>query len=144
MKDQNPNRVSFIALLAGALALALAILPSFVLPMTHPPAPVQERVVGLAQQLKDRAIAMAKGTEYQTPITVNSERARWALRASLAAACAGLLAIVGAAFGYARNESPKACFAAAALGTIAILLSNLVGVATGILALLMFRGWVTV
>ncbi len=138
------NRISFVALLAGALALAFAILPSFILPMTHPPAPVEERIIGLAQQMKDRAIAMTKGHDYQAPANNNSERARWALRASLAAACTGLLAIIGAAFAYARDESPKACFAAAALGSIAILLSNLVGVATGILALMLFRGWATV
>ncbi len=140
----SSNRLSFVALLMGALALAFAILPSFVLPMTHPPAPLPDRVVSLAQQFKERTLAIAKGNEYQAPVTSNSERARWALRTSLVAAGAGLLAIVIAAFAYARDESPKASLTAAAMGGIAILLANMIGVATGLLALMIFRGWMTV
>lgn len=135
---------SSIGLLLGALAIAFAILPNFILPITHPTPPLNERVVSFAQELKDRAVALAKGKAFDARASLQGDRLRWAQRASLAAAIFGVLAIITAAWGYSRDESAKACAAALALGAAAVLLANLVGIATGVLALLLFGGLVTV
>jgi peptidoglycan/LPS O-acetylase OafA/YrhL len=142
--EARPKWRSSIGLLLGALALALAILPNFILPITHPTPPLNERVLGFAQELKDRAAALIKGKSADARASPQGDRLRWAQRASLAAAIFGVLAVIAAAWGYSRDESVKACAAALALGAAAVVLANLVGIATGILALLLFGGWVTV
>lgn len=124
------------AFLVGALALALAILPTYVLPITHPELPVASRVGETVSGIKERLVALAQGRVYEAPATPGGERARWARYASLAAASSGLMAILLAAWAYGRDEPVKACSAALALGIAAVVCSNLIGVATGLLALL--------
>jgi hypothetical protein len=103
----------------GMLALALAVLPSWLLPAVFPPPPVDHVIVDTASRLKARVVAKAQGVEYRETRSADPA-AGWSRACSIGAVSLGLLAIGCAVFSVLRREPLRYAGTAAAIGASAI------------------------
>jgi hypothetical protein len=117
----------------GALALAAAVLPTWVLPVVMPPDPVDKVVVDTAQRIKDRVIAKARGIEYQEP----KRRIDWYEVFAALAMFLGVLALALAAASLVSREPWRYAGAASALGLGAIVFQFSIAVAGGLMVILL-------
>jgi hypothetical protein len=100
----------------GCLAIVVAVLPTWVLPIFVPPPPVDRVVVETAQKIKDRVVAKAKGVEYQ-----EAKRALdWYPILAAVAVTLGVLALVLAAVSFVVHEPWRYAGAAGLLGAGAV------------------------
>lgn len=122
-----------IATLFGCLAVIAAVLPTWVLPLVVPPAPVDKVVVETAQKIKDRVVAKAKGVEYQEP----AKKTNWYQVFSTAAITLGVLALVLGTISFVAREPWRYAAAAGTLGTGAIMFQFSLLVAGAIITILL-------
>lgn len=108
-----------VGAIIGMLALALAVLPIWVLPAIFPPPPVENLIVDTASRLKQRVVAKAQGVEYREVRPVDPAE-RWSRACSVAAISLGLAAIGCAVFSFLRREPLRYAGTAAAIGASAI------------------------
>jgi hypothetical protein len=125
----NSARASLLGLVFGALALILAIIPSYLLPVVYPTPALAAQALDTVDRLKDRAMAKLKGEQYRAAPSHRGERAGWYRAAALATAVCAVLAIIFGAVGYVRNELTRACATAIVFGVAALLLESLFGIA---------------
>jgi len=117
----------------GCLAILAAVLPTWVLPIVMPPAPVDKVVVDTAQKIKERVVAKAMGVEYKEADT----KADWYGIFSAVAATLGALAIVLAGISFVAREPWRFAGVAATLGVGAILFQFSLMVAGALIAVLL-------
>ncbi len=117
----------------GCLAILAAVLPTWVLPIVMPPAPVDKVVVDTAQKIKVRVVAKAKGVEYKEA----ERKPDWYGVISAAAVTLGALAIVLAAISFVAREPWRFAGVAATLGAGAILFQFSLMVAGALIAILL-------
>lgn len=122
-----------IGTLFGCLAIIAAVLPTWVLPHVLPPEPADKIVVEVAQKIKDRVIAKAKGEEYQEP----ARKTDWYSVFSTLAVTLGVLALVLGAISFVAHEPWRFAAAAGALGTGAIIFQFSLLVAGALIAILL-------
>jgi hypothetical protein len=108
-----------VGAIVGMLALALAVLPTWVLPEIFPPPPVENVIVDTASRLKQRVIAKAQGVEYREMRAADPAEG-WSRACSIAAISLGLAAIGCAVFSFLRREPLRYAGTAAAIGAGAI------------------------
>lgn len=118
--------------LFGCLAILVAVLPLWVLPLVQPPEPVDKVVVDVAQKIKDRVAAKLQKVEYKEPAT----RASLSQVLSVVAVSLGSLALVCAAVSFVAKEPRRFAAAAAALGVGAILFQFSLMIAGALIAIL--------
>ena len=123
------TRVSSFGLFFGALALLLAIIPSYLMPVLYPAPAVTQQALDTVERLKDRALAKLKGENYRAAPSHRSERANWHRYTALATAVSAVFAILLGALGYVRHEASRACTVAMVLGVVGLLLESLFGLA---------------
>lgn len=127
----------------GVVALLFAILPALVLPMIYPAPPIEERAAEAVVNIKDRVVAKLKKQEYQSPVKPQNEKDRWYEVFRWAAAVFGSLAILLGTVGIVRKEPVRICISAIGLGTAAIVMEYVLGVAALIFAIALFAGFIT-
>jgi hypothetical protein len=101
----------------GSLALVLAILPTYLLPLLSPPESADKVVIDFARKIKDRAIATVKGVQYQEP----QAKRDWYQILAAAAMVFGVLAIIFAAGSFIAKESWRYAVVGSALGIGAVM-----------------------
>ena len=114
------SRISWLgnfAIAFGGLALILAILPTYLLPLLSPPEPADKVVLDFAHKMKDRAIATVKGIEYQEP----ARKKDWYQIFAAAAMVFSVLAIIFSAGSFIAKESWRYAVAGSALGIGAVM-----------------------
>jgi len=122
-----------IATLFGCLAIVVAVLPIWVLPLVVSPAPVDKVVVETAQKIKDRVVAKARGVEYQESVN----KINWYSVFSAAAVIFGVLALVLGAISFVAREPWRYAAAAGVLGAGSILFQFSLLIAVSIIAILL-------
>lgn len=105
--------------IVGLLALALAVLPTWLLPAIFPPPPLDKVIVDTAARIKERVVAKAQGLEYREARRVDASDA-WSRACSIGAVSLGLVAIGCAVFSLLRREPLRYAGTAAAIGACAI------------------------
>lgn len=110
------NWLGTLAVALGSLALILAILPTYLLPLVSPPASADKVVIDFANKVKDRAIATVKGVQYQEP-----QKRDWYQILAAAAMVFGVLAIIFAAGSFLAKESWRYAVVGSALGIGAVM-----------------------
>jgi len=125
--------LGIIATLFGCLAVAAAVLPTWMFPLVVPPTPPDKFVVEAAQKIKDRVMAKAKGVEYKEP----ERKTNWYLIFSTAAATLGVLALIFGAISFVAHEPWRYAAAAGTLGAGAIMFQFSLLVASAIIAILL-------
>lgn len=113
---QRKNWLGIIATFLGCLAVIVAVLPTWVLPLVTPPEPVDKIVVTTAQKIKDRLVAKATGTEYKEPI----KKTDWYSLLAVVAVSLGVGALVFSAISFVAHEPWRLAAAGATLGAGAI------------------------
>lgn len=119
------RRLGSIGSIVGVLALTVAVLPHWIVPLVFPPAavpppPVERVIVDPGHRIKDRVIARVKGVEYRAPNVENPAGQIWSLAASATAISLGLLAILLSVLSLIFREERLLAAVAATLGTAAI------------------------
>lgn len=114
------RRLGSIGSIVGVLALTVAVLPHWIVPLVFPPPPVERVIVDPGHRIKDRVIARVKGVEYQAPKVENPAGQVWSLAASATAISLGLLAILLSVLSLIFREERLLAAVAATLGTAAI------------------------
>ena len=125
----NKVRASLIGLILGALALMLAIIPSYLLPVIYPTPALAAQALDTVDRIKERALAKLKGEPYRAAPSHRGERAGWYRMAALATAICAVLAIICGAVAYVRHEPNRACATAIVFGIAALLLETVFGLA---------------
>jgi len=114
------RRLGSIGSIVGVLALMMAVLPHWVVPMVFPPPPADQVIVDTGHRIKDRVIARVKGVEYQAPKVERSAGRSWSETASATAISLGLLATLLSVLALIFREERLLAAVAATLGTGAI------------------------
>ena len=112
-----------IGTVAGLLAIAVAVLPFWILPAIFPPKPIDLVVVETGQRIKERIkdrLAGRTETEQPKPTREQSESDRWYQLCSIAAVSLGVGAIGLGVVSFLRREPWRHSAAPAALGVAAI------------------------
>lgn len=122
-----------VGTILGCLAIAVAVLPTWVLPLVVPPPTIDRVVVDTAHKIKDRVIAKAKGVEYQE----TKRAANWYQVLAVVAVSLGVLALILAAVSFVTREPRRVAGAAAALGAGAIVFQFSLLVAGALIGLLL-------
>lgn len=113
------DRFGLIGVIVGFLALAAAVLPLWVLPVIFPPKPIERSVVETARDLRDRAIAVARGTAQPAP-RAETQIDHWYRILATFAVVLALAAIALAVVSFLRREDWRYAGTAAALGVGAV------------------------
>lgn len=121
-----------MATLFGCLAMVVAIIPVWVLPLVLPPDPIDKVVVDTAHEIKNRVVAKAKGIEYREP----KKKTDWYQALAATAVILGVAALVFGAISFVAREPWRFAAAAGALGAGAILFQFSLMVAGAVIAVL--------
>ena len=120
------QRVGWAGLACGLLALAVALLPSWVAPLYDPPTkPLHERAVDWVGQLRDEAAGVV-GARPTPPPPQEAPNAWRDPRITLVALLLAFAALACGAVAFVRREHPRIVASAVALGAGAIASEHLV------------------
>ena len=114
---RRKNWLGTIATFLGCLGVIAAVLPTWILPLVSPPAPVDKVVVDTAHNIKNRLVAKAMGRAYQEPIRTTD----WYKLLSVVAVTLGVGALIFSATSFVSHEPWRFAVAGATLGAGTIL-----------------------
>jgi hypothetical protein len=114
------RRLGLIGSVVGLVALAVAILPHWVLPVIDPPPPIDKVIVDVGHRVKDRLVARVKGIDYVAPAHETSWADRLRQQLPVAAVSLGLLAVILGVVAQLCREERQVAVMATTLGGCAI------------------------
>jgi hypothetical protein len=130
---QQKTWLGTFATIFGCLAVAAAVLPTWVLPLVLPPEPVDKVVIDLTQSLKNRLAAKASGKVFKEP----ERKANWYQIFSVVAVSLGVGALVFSALSFITHEPLRFAVAGATLGVGAIIFQVSLFIAFALIGILL-------
>jgi len=129
--------LGWIGIVAGVVSLGIALLLPRILPMVNPPPPIEQSIVERAKSLRDRAMAIVKGTESKPPAVSASRPADWRAYGSIVALALGYLAFVAGILGFVRREDTRVVAGSALLGVCGLVFEQPIAAVVMLLAVLL-------